>query len=133
MFRSRGSESQGAAQECTDATFTPIRQYASRAPSRFYTRSGDTWHVQEAYSTVGWGANRWHALLLGCPRKNQIFFRFEPKRPNLNLFRLFFGLFRETKQFFFGLFQCFRPVSEQPKQTEKSQENKSLFGCPRNN
>jgi hypothetical protein len=32
---------------------------------------------------------------------------------------LFFGLlFRETPQFFFGLFQCFGPVSKQPKQTE---------------
>ncbi len=42
-----------------------------------------------------------------------------------NLFRLCFGLFRETnnKKFWFvsisfGLFWCFEPISKQPKQTE---------------
>jgi hypothetical protein len=41
-------------------------------------------------------------IYLGCPQNKQFFFQFEPK---LNLFRLFFGLFHETKKTFFSV--CF--------------------------
>ncbi len=39
-------------------------------------------------------------------------------KPKQDLFRLCFGLFREIKNQNFGLFQCFEPISKQPKQTE---------------
>ncbi len=80
--------------------------------------------------------------LIGCPRNNQIFFGSNRNKPKLNLFRLFFGLFRETKNIFFGLSRCFGPVSKQPKQTEFSRNkpkqtekiSKTLYllGSPRN-
>ncbi len=59
-------------------------------------------------------------LEVGCPRNNHFFFSLNRNKPKLNLFRLFFGLFHETKKLFFGLFRCFGPVSKQPKQTEFS-------------
>jgi hypothetical protein len=60
---------------------------------------------------------------LWCTRNKQPKFRFEPKQ---DLFRLCFGLFRETKKnglfrfvsVCFGLFRCFEPISKQPKQTK---------------
>jgi hypothetical protein len=59
------------------------------------------------------------ASLVGCPRNKLIFFLgLNRNKPKLNLFRLIFGLFRETKNIFFGLFWCFEPVSKQPKQTD---------------
>ncbi len=39
-------------------------------------------------------------------------------KPKQDLFRVCFGLFRETKKNIFGLFRCFEPISKQPKQTE---------------
>jgi hypothetical protein len=47
------------------------------------------------------------------------FSRFEPKQTETQSVSVVFGLlFCETKNFFFGLFQCSGPVSKQPKQTE---------------
>ncbi len=83
---------------------------------------------------------------LGCPRNNQIFFGSNRNKPKINLFRLFFGLFRETKKHFFwvcfGLFQfvsVFRTGIETTKtnrifskQTEKISKKLSLLGGPRN-
>jgi hypothetical protein len=54
---------------------------------------------------------------VGCPRNNHIFFGSNRNKPKLNLFWLFFGLFRETKKQFF---RCFGPVLKQLKQTEFS-------------
>ncbi len=55
-------------------------------------------------------------------KQSNFYFGSNRNKPKLNLFRLFFGLFHETKkQFFavyFGLFRCFGSVSKQPKQTE---------------
>ncbi len=56
-------------------------------------------------------------------KQSNFFFGSNRNEPKLNLFRLFFGLFRETKQIFFRFasvsFGVFGPVSKQPKQTEK--------------
>ena len=46
------------------------------------------------------------------------FFGSNRNKPKQDLFRVCFGLFRETKKKNFGLFQCFEPLSKQPKQTE---------------
>jgi hypothetical protein len=53
--------------------------------------------------------------------KQLIFFRFELKQTKTQSVWSFFGLFRESNNFFpfcFTLFRCFRPVSKQLKQTE---------------
>jgi hypothetical protein len=50
-------------------------------------------------------------------KQTKYIFGLKRKEPKHNLFRLFFGLFRETKKLFFGLFQCFEHVWKQPKQT----------------
>jgi hypothetical protein len=69
---------------------------------------------------------------VGCPRNNQIFFFGSNRnKPKLNLFRLFFGLFCETKKHFFGLFRCFGPVSKQPKQTEKISKKRTNRNKPK--
>ncbi len=68
--------------------------------------------AQDKFS--GWGGGRVSS------KQSNIFFGPNQNKPKLNLFRLFFGLFRETKKHFFGLFRCFGPVSKQPKQTEFS-------------
>jgi hypothetical protein len=46
------------------------------------------------------------------------FFGSNRNKPKQDLFRVCFGLFRETKKKNFGLFRCFEPISKQPKQTE---------------
>jgi hypothetical protein len=52
-------------------------------------------------------------------RNSKFFSRFEPKQTETQsvsvVIRFFFA---KTKNFFFGLFQCFGPISKQPKQTE---------------
>jgi hypothetical protein len=40
-------------------------------------------------------------------KQSNFFFGSNRNKPKLNLFRLFFGLFRETKKHFFGLFRSF--------------------------
>ncbi len=51
-------------------------------------------------------------------KQSNFFFGSNQNIPKLNVFRLFFGLFRETKNIFFGLFWCFGLVSKQPKQKD---------------
>jgi hypothetical protein len=68
---------------------------------------------------------------IGCPRNNQIFFRFEPKQTET-----------QSVSVVFGLFWCFGPVSKQPKQTEFSRnkpkqtkiisKKRCLLGGPQN-
>ncbi len=53
-------------------------------------------------------------------KQSNFFFGSNRNKPKLDLFRLFFGLFRETKNIIFGLFWCFGSVQKQPKQTEFS-------------
>jgi hypothetical protein len=66
-------------------------------------------------------------------RQSNFFFGSNRNKPKLNLFRLFFGLFRETKKLFFGLFRCFGPISKQPKQTEFSRNKpKQTEKIPKN-
>ncbi len=73
--------------------------------------------------------------------QSNFFFGSNRNKPKLNLFRLFLGLFRETKKhFFFGLFRCFGPALKQPKQTElcqnkpkKSIKKRFLSGGSRHN
>jgi len=57
---------------------------------------------------------------IGCLRSIQKnIFGLNRKEPKHNLFRLCFGLFRETKKkLIFGLLRCFEHVSKQPKQTK---------------
>ncbi len=61
---------------------------------------------------------------LGCPRNNQIFFRFKPKQTETQSVSVVFRFVSRTKNIFFGLFRCFGPVS---KQTEfsRNKPNKS--------
>jgi hypothetical protein len=61
---------------------------------------------------------------LGCPRNNQIFFWFEPKRTETQSVSVVFRFVSaKPNKFFFGLFRCFGPVSKQPKQTETNRKN----------
>ncbi len=62
---------------------------------------------------------------LGCPR-NKFFFRFEPK---LDLFRLFFGLFRETKQIFFRFVSVFRTGIETTETNRTNIPKTNLYYC----
>jgi hypothetical protein len=70
---------------------------------------------------------------LGCPRnKQKNFFGLNRNKPKLNLFRLIFGLFRETKKYFFRFVSVFRIRFETTetnrfvsKQTEKTKTQKS--------
>jgi hypothetical protein len=59
-------------------------------------------------------------------KQSNFFFGLNQNEPKLNLFRLFFGLFRETKQIFFrfvsvcfGVSVRYRNNRNKPKQTEK--------------
>jgi hypothetical protein len=87
-------------------------------------------------------------------KQSNFFFRFEPKQTETQsvsvVFRfvsqnqktLFSVCFAKPKNFVFGLFRCFGPVSKQPKQTafsrdkpkqtEKISKKRSLLGGPRN-
>jgi len=51
-------------------------------------------------------------------KQTKINFGSNQNKPKQDLFRVCFGLFRETKRKNFGLFRCFEPISKQPKQTE---------------
>ena len=55
-------------------------------------------------------------------KQTKIYFGSNRNKPKQDLFRVCFGLFCETKNkkisVCFGLFQCFKPISKQPKQTE---------------
>jgi hypothetical protein len=60
---------------------------------------------------------------LGLGEGGMFFFGSNQNKPKLNLFRLFFGLFRETQKHFFRfVLVCFgvSDQSKQPKQTEFS-------------
>jgi hypothetical protein len=60
------------------------------------------------------------AVGLRCPRNNQIFFlSLNRNKPKLNLFRLFFGLFRETKKLMFWFVSLFRTGIETTKTNRK--------------
>jgi hypothetical protein len=75
-------------------------------------------------------------------KQSNFFFGSNRNKPKLNLFRLFFGLFRETKKYFFGLFRfvlVFWTGIETTetnrifsKQTEKISKKRFLLGGPRN-
>ncbi len=54
---------------------------------------------------------------LGCPRNEQKKFRLELKQTE-DLFRLCFGLFRQSKNKKFLFLSVFQPISTQTKQTE---------------
>ncbi len=107
------------------------------------------WFAQHYMTAVGWQTELFKnynffsstaswtvGLNVGCPRNNQIFF---PVRTKTNRNSICFGCFSvcfaKPKNFFFGLFRCFGPVSKQPKQTElcrnkrkKSQKTFSIRG-----
>jgi hypothetical protein len=51
-------------------------------------------------------------------KQTKINFGSNRNKPKQHLFRVCFGLFRETKYKNFGLFRCFELISKQPKQTE---------------
>jgi hypothetical protein len=51
-------------------------------------------------------------------KQTKIIFGSNRNKPKQDLFRVCFGLFRETKKKNFGLFRCFEPISKQPKQTD---------------
>ncbi len=53
-------------------------------------------------------SSKWKKKIFGSNRN----------KPKQDLFRVCFGLFRETQKFFFGLFRCIEPLPKQPKQTE---------------
>ncbi len=68
-----------------------------------------------------------------CPRnKKKKNFVSNGNKPLLNLFRLFFVMFRETKKHFFGLFRCFGRVSNQTEfcrnKPKKSPKKRSVLG-----
>ncbi len=51
-------------------------------------------------------------------KQTKINFGSNRNKPKQDLFRVCFGLFRETKRKYFGLFRFFEPLSKQPKQTD---------------
>jgi hypothetical protein len=51
-------------------------------------------------------------------KQTKIIFGSNRNKLKQDLFRVCFGLFRETKKKNFGLFRCFEPISKQPKQTD---------------
>jgi hypothetical protein len=61
---------------------------------------------------------------VGCPRNNQIFFRFEPKQTETQSVSVCFA---KPKNVFFGLFRCFGPALKQPKQTEQPKQTRKIF------
>jgi hypothetical protein len=63
-------------------------------------------NLQKAFSIRG--SQKQLIFFLGSNRNN----------PELNQFQLFLCLFSRKQKKFFGLFWCFGPVSNQPKQTE---------------
>ncbi len=83
---------------------------------------------------------------IGCPRNNEIFFGWNRNKPKLNLFRLFFGLFRETKKHFFRFVSVCFGVSDWYRNNRNKQnflktnrhkqkkisKKRSLLGGPRN-
>jgi hypothetical protein len=80
---------------------------------------------------LAFGACTFLVLLLGCPRnKQKKNFGSNRNKPKLNLFRLIFGLFRETNKTFFRFASVFRIRFETTKtnisvskQTEKKRKN----------
>ncbi len=60
----------------------------------------------------------WPLLEIRVSSKRKEKFGSNPNKPKQHLFRVCFGLFRETKKPFFGLFRCFEPIQKQPKQTK---------------
>jgi hypothetical protein len=78
-------------------------------------------------------------LGVGCPRNNKFVFRSNRNKPKLNLFWLFFSLFRKTQKHFFRFVSVFQTGIETTetnrtlsKQTEKIFKKRSLLGGPRN-
>jgi hypothetical protein len=78
---------------------------------------------------------------MNCPtrvssKQSNFFFGSNRTKPRLNLFRLFFGLFCETKKHFFQFVSVFRTNIETirifSKQTKKISKKRSLLGGPRN-
>ncbi len=79
-------------------------------------------------------------------KQSNFFFGSNRNKPKLNLFRLFFGLFRETKKHLFRFVLVFRTGIEttetkknfhetnrnKPKKTEKISKKRFLLGSPRN-
>ncbi len=72
-------------------------------------------------------------------KQSNFFFGSNRNKPKLNLFQLFFGLFRETKKHFFLFVSVFRTGIETTetnrifsKQTEKISKKRSLLGGPWN-
>jgi hypothetical protein len=51
-------------------------------------------------------------------KQTKINFGSNRNKPKQDLFRVCFGLFRETKKKNFGLFRCFEPILKQRKQTD---------------
>ncbi len=51
-------------------------------------------------------------------KQTKINFGSNRNKPKQDLFRVCFGLFRETKKKKFRFFRCFEPISKQPKQTD---------------
>ncbi len=75
-----------------------------------------------------------HNSKVGCPRNNQIFFsvRTETNRNSI-CFGCFSVCFAKPKNIFFGLFQCFGRVANEPKQTEFSRNKpKQTKKSPKN-
>jgi hypothetical protein len=75
---------------------------------------------------------------IGCPRNKQIFFLGSNRnKPKHNLFRFIFGLFRETKKYFFRVVSVFRSRFETTetnrfvsKQTETNRNNPKKWNEP---
>jgi hypothetical protein len=70
--------------------------------------------------------------MVGCPRNNQCFFRFELKQTETQSVSAFFGLFRETKKHFFLFVSVFRTGIETTERNQKISKKPSLLGGPRN-
>ncbi len=60
----------------------------------------------------------WKPAFRVSSKQTKIYFGLNRNKPKQDLFRVFFGLFRETKTKNFGLIWCFESISKQAKQTE---------------
>jgi hypothetical protein len=61
-------------------------------------------------------------------KQSNFFFGSNRNKPKLNLFRLFFGLFRGTKKHFFRFVSVFRTGTETTETNRKNLQKRSLLG-----
>ncbi len=104
-------------QQISDIKLTSVRSFAQTL--RRYTSLNHLAQVNQLLMVLclsdPWS---WGVRTRVSSKQTKINFGSNRNKPKQDLFRVCFGLFRETKTKNFGLFRCFEPILKQPKQTE---------------